>query len=153
VCMRFTRRRSLLEALFHRSDKISAKEFQPENYREISRDGDQKNRRERMTGAPSMPSCAEGDAFNGSGKGCERAFLLPMLKESDRQKLFNKLKLQNGKNSPWPRATRRSLTNRSSTRCLCGDYLFRSDSGRDEAWATLRREVSAWNKCKESQNC
>ena len=44
-----------------------------------------------MTGAPSMPRGAEGDAFNGSGAGCERAFLLPTLKESDRQNLLNKL--------------------------------------------------------------
>jgi len=41
--------------------------------REISRDGDQKAEEQRMTGAPSMPSGAEGDAFNGSAETEPRA--------------------------------------------------------------------------------
>src|SRR5690349_4234975 len=47
--------------------------------------------------------------------------------------------------------------NRSQIEAAYGAFAeityFEVIRGRDEAWATLRREVSAWNQCKESQNC
>ena len=59
--------------------------------------------------------------------------------------------LQNGKNPPGLE----SRDNRSQIEAAHGAFKdvthCRNASGEDETWANLRREVSAWNQCKERQ--
>ena len=73
------------------------------------------------------------------------------LKESNGQNLLKSGTLQNGKNPPGLE----SRDNRSQIEAAHGAFTdvthCRNASGEDETWANLRREVSAWNQCKERQ--